>query len=88
MKHIFQLEEQLGSQSYDDLDDLLADNYLEFGSTGKIYDKKAQLDRSESNPSVQFTVTDFDIQCLAADVVLATYWTHKHNDGEKLHLGI
>ncbi|WP_225220890.1 nuclear transport factor 2 family protein [Bacillus norwichensis] len=80
MKHILQLEERLMSRGYDDLDELLEDNYLEFGSSGKIYDKKAQLDRSDPTSSVQLTVTDFDIRCLAANVVLATYRTHKQTD--------
>ena len=82
-EHIFQLERRLMSRGYTDLDDLLADDFLEFGSSGNSYDKKIQLERSESNTSVQFAVTDFEIKCLATDVVLATYRTYKHNDGTR-----
>ncbi|PLR66983.1 nuclear transport factor 2 family protein [Bacillus sp. UMB0893] len=71
---------------YQELNDLLANDFLEFGSSGNSYDKKAQLyavsNRTTTNNSIQFTVTDFNIKLLASYVLLATYRTYRHNDSK------
>jgi hypothetical protein len=82
-EHIFNLEKKL--MTYDDeaVNDLLAEDFLEFGSSGKSFDKKAILEAvllGTMNKSVKFTVTDFQIKWLAPGVVLATYHTLRHND--------
>ncbi|WP_246141197.1 nuclear transport factor 2 family protein [Bacillus marasmi] len=41
--HILNLEKSLMNYKYKDFDELLADDFLEFGSSGNYYDKKAQL---------------------------------------------
>lgn len=84
-EHILHLEKRLMSYNYKDLDELLADDFLEFGSSGNLYDKKALLDtvkRTTINHSIQFIVTDFNIKLLAPDVVLATYRTYRHYDSK------
>lgn len=80
-EHIFQLEKRLMSRDPIELANLLADDYLEFGSSGNIYDKKIQLGRPASKDAVHFTVTDFQIKYIASNVVLATYRTFCSNDG-------
>jgi hypothetical protein len=69
--------------STNDLDLLLADDFREFGSSGKIYDKKLILERlprdTQISP-VEFLVSDFKIQELAENIILATFKT-----GETLH---
>lgn len=63
-----------------DLDLLLADDFMEFGSSGEIYDKKMILERlpkdTEISP-VQFVVSDFQVKELSENVVLATFKTDK-----------
>ena len=60
-------------QSPEQLNKLLADDFLEFGSSGKIYNKQDCLQLVES--SRQFTVTDFKVKELSKELVLATYKT-------------
>ena len=63
-----------------DLDLLLADDFMEFGSSGEIYNKKMILERlpkdTEISP-VQFEVSDFQVKELSENVVLATFKTSK-----------
>ena len=66
--------------SVKDLDLLLADDFMEFGSSGKIYDKKMILERLPKDTeisSVQFEVSDFQVKKLSENVVLATFKTSK-----------
>lgn len=63
-----------------DLDLLLADDFREFGSSGKVYDKKNILERLPKDieiSSVQFIVSDFKIKELSENVILATFKTDK-----------
>ncbi|MCP3740347.1 DUF4440 domain-containing protein [Rossellomorea sp. BNER] len=58
--------------SPEELNQLLADEFFEFGSSGNVWLKKDCI--SEGGLSVrEMTLHDFDIQPLASDVVLATY---------------
>jgi len=66
--------------SREKLDLLLADDFIEFGSSGLIYDKKEILDRlpknSQTSPA-EFLVSDFAVKELTEDLVLATFKTDK-----------
>ncbi|WP_226528760.1 DUF4440 domain-containing protein [Metabacillus niabensis] len=85
-EHILHLEKRLMSYDYKELEELLADDFLEFGSSGNSYDKISQLDavrnRTTTNNSIQFTVVDFNIKLLSSAVLLATYRTFRHNDSK------
>lgn len=63
-----------------DLDLLIADDFMEFGSSGKIYDKKEILERlpkdTEVSP-IEFVVSDFQVKELSENVVLVTFKTDK-----------
>ncbi|WP_078410434.1 nuclear transport factor 2 family protein [Priestia abyssalis] len=79
-EHILHLEKQLMSYDYKELDEHLAYDFLEFGSSGNTYSKKAQLDAVRNiatTSSIRFTVTDFNIKLLAPDVLFATYRTFR-----------
>ncbi len=55
--------------------ELLADDFVEIGSSGRTFDKTAILDLftlEEQNPSV-LTIIDFSVRCLSSSIVLATY---------------
>lgn len=83
-KIIYDLETKLLKpeirSSSKDLDSLLADDFMEFGSSGEIYNKKEILERlpkdTEVSP-VQFVVSDFQVKELSENVVLATFKTDK-----------
>lgn len=60
-------------QSKNKLNYLLADNFLEFGSSGKIYNKEDQLNSLPFEEQKNFIVEDFNTVELAPKVILATY---------------
>lgn len=80
-EHILNLEKKLMTYDYEVLNDLLAEDFLEFGSSGKSFDKKTIID--SVSHGIKFTVTDFKIKQLSSEVVLATYLTSRHNDNKR-----
>lgn len=57
---------------------LLADDFIEFGSSGLKYDKALTLDLlSEEGIALEISVEDFELKRLSDDIVLATYKTSK-----------
>ena len=59
---------------------LLADDFLEFGSSGRTFDKPAILEAlSNEPPSPPILLTHFAARHLAADAVLITYRTTRHD---------
>ncbi|MDE5416134.1 nuclear transport factor 2 family protein [Alkalihalobacterium chitinilyticum] len=85
-QQILDLEKQLMTYDYNELFEHLADDFFEYGSSGNIFDKNAQLDVAREDPtvtnSITYTVADFSIKLLASDVVLATYRSLRHNDNK------
>ena len=67
---------------------LLADDFVEFGSSGRAYDKQQVLDalRRETTPR-EFTVEGFTARELASHIVLVTYRVsvHIHGGAETAH---
>lgn len=60
--------------SPDEVATLLADEFVEFGSSGRIYDKQQViLLLQQEQERTQCTLADFSARRLAADVVLVTY---------------
>src|SRR5271169_2683111 len=56
--------------------DLLADDFVEFGSSGRIFDKSKIIDslrQERQSYSAQWYITDFSVRWLCTDTVLATY---------------
>ncbi|RUR14223.1 GNAT family N-acetyltransferase [Legionella sp. km772] len=60
-------------QSTEQLNKLIADDFLEFGSSGKVYNKHDCI-KPDEYPR-KFVVSDFKIKELSKDVTLATYKT-------------
>ncbi|MEO1114806.1 MAG: DUF4440 domain-containing protein [Pseudomonadota bacterium] len=56
---------------------LLADDFIEFGSSGRVYDKSVTVDalalESDQETSYRLEVSDFSARQLAVDTVLVTY---------------
>jgi hypothetical protein len=57
----------------DQLASLLADNFVEFGSSGSIYTKADELRALPNENPFSWDVTDFKIRILVDNVVLVTY---------------
>lgn len=76
-KTIYELEMSLltpaAKQSQIQLNDFLADNFLEFGSSGNIYNKADQLARLPFQEQNNFFVESFTTIELSPQVILATY---------------
>lgn len=67
-------------KSVDDLDMLLADDFVEFGSSGRVFHKNDVIDGLLAEPAVKLTLSDFEIHVLAPNVVLTTYHSCRHSD--------
>lgn len=64
--------------SKDKVAELLADDFIEFGSSGLKYDKTFTLESlAEEEVDLVISVEDFEARYLAEDVVLVTYKTSK-----------
>jgi hypothetical protein len=75
--HIQGLEERLLQQAVrldgSLLETLLADDFVEFGASGKVWNKAQVIDDLKTETFVTRTLSDFDVRLLADNVVLATY---------------
>jgi len=52
---------------------LLADEFVEFGSSGRVYEKQSIIDELSQEPEIRFLMKDFRAFSLAQGVVLVTY---------------
>jgi len=66
--------------SPDELDRLLPDEFVEFGSSGIVYDKMSIIDSLGEESGIRITITNFTVTSLAADVALATYRAVFHSE--------
>jgi ribonuclease HI len=55
--------------------DLLHDDFLEFGSTGRVYNKRVLLDMLKHERPSTVVIRDFAVRQLASDTALVTYRT-------------
>ncbi|HMH14589.1 MAG TPA: nuclear transport factor 2 family protein [Edaphobacter sp.] len=64
---------------------LLADDFLEFGSSGRTFDKDAILEELRNEPPRPASLlSDFAIRPLAPDVMLVTYRTTRHDSSGQI----
>lgn len=54
---------------------LLHDDYLEFGSTGRVYNKRTLLDLLKGEKGADVVIREFAVRQLSADTALVTYRT-------------
>ncbi len=67
---------------------LLADDFVEFGRSGRVYDKSEvvlSLATEASEPSLELAASGFELKSLAEDVVLLTYRTRRLDGDRALH---
>ena len=83
---IYHLEERLlqpeARKDSNKTADLLADDFIEFGSSGRVYDKQQALEAMANTPTVQMAMKDFKMTQLAPDIILATYSLVSHDNFE------
>lgn len=76
-EHLKKLEQRLlepeTRKSAVELDALLADDFREFVSSGRIYDKAQIIELLRKSPSADSSLADFKAVILAPDVALATF---------------
>jgi hypothetical protein len=82
-----QLEERLLDPgvraSPQELDDLLADEFVEFGASGRTFDKRQIIESlGQESAVVRRWLTGFTVTVLAPDVVLATYRSARQDSAE------
>lgn len=58
--------------------ELLADEFIEFGSSGRTFDKRKIIATLLDETPVQVTLSEFRLQLLADNIALVTYRTHRH----------
>lgn len=83
-EHICGLEEQLLSNVVRTdpvaVSLLLADDYMEFGSSGRVWRKQDQVGEGGAG-EVRMTLSNFELRVLSGDTVLATYRTFNEDSG-------
>jgi hypothetical protein len=52
---------------------LLAEEFREFGSSGRVFSRSEILEELESEPERELTLKDFACEAVGAEVVLVTY---------------
>ena len=60
---------------------LLADEFVEFGSSGAVYTKAEMVAALQMEQSPRADARDFAVRILAPDIALITYRTERRNDG-------
>lgn len=61
------------------LAELLADEFIEFGSSGGVYTRDDLVAALQAETPVTQTTSDFRVTHLAPDVALLTYRIHRHS---------
>lgn len=64
-------------KSINQLNELIAEDFLEFGSSGMIFNKKDVLESLPSETDIKFKILDFEVKELSLVTVLATYKLNK-----------
>jgi hypothetical protein len=62
------------------LTELLAEDFVEFGSSGRVYTKADLVALLAAERPVLQTTSDFRVSLLAPDVALLTYRARRHSD--------
>ncbi len=77
VNHITELESELLNQNtrsnYQQLVELLADDFFEIGASGKIYYKESAIKAMLSETFVKRTIFDFKLIQISEEILLATY---------------
>ena len=71
--------------SPEQLDRLLADDFREFGGSGRVFNKGQIIETLQNQPPLEIWLDEFQVKCLSAELALVTYRGHyKFTDSEKV----
>ncbi len=71
--------------SVEKINELIADDFIEYGSSGLVYDKAIILERLPRDNSPTYTLFDFELIILSEDIVQTRFKTNRVNfDGTKM----
>jgi hypothetical protein len=62
------------------LSSLLAPEFCEFGSSGRVYTKQETIDALSKESTTRYTVTDFSVSVVAPGVALVRYKATRHDE--------
>jgi hypothetical protein len=82
-RHLRELEESLLQPSVrksERVNQLLAEGFIEFGSSGRTYTKEQIISSLRTESSVRITATEFRVVFLSLNTALVTYRAHRHSD--------
>ena len=84
-EQILNFEQTLMYYRKKDFEDLLAEDFCEFGSSGKIYNKEIQLRALTEHgcDEIHFNIVDFEVIELTDCLVQARYKTEHKQTGKK-----
>jgi len=72
--------------SVQDVSELLADEFIEYGSSGRIFTKRQVIKGLHSEDPVELSLSDFKAKSLGVGVILATYRAVEHEpDGQETY---
>ena len=70
-------------RSVQDVSELLADEFIEYGSSGYIFNKKQVIEGLQGEDPVEISLSDFKAKSLTSGVILVTYRAVKHGPSEQ-----
>ncbi|EGW38663.1 DUF4440 domain-containing protein [Desulfosporosinus sp. OT] len=86
-EQIYNLEDRLLQpeirRSREEISMLLADDFVEFGVSGRTFAKLQVVEELPHSPAVPVIIEDFQVKVLSPDVVLATYRAVKPNESRE-----
>lgn len=65
-------------RSSDYVGTMLADEFIELGRSGRVFDKQQIIDNLQAEPQIRRSLVDFKTMPLAPGLVLATYRAVRH----------
>ena len=88
---LLQLEQRLLSQATrrdcEELSHLLADDFIEFGASGGIWNKAEVIEQLPQESFTQRTISQFAVNPLSEHTVLVTYHCHADVVGQSCTIG-
>src|SRR3954464_3018700 len=79
-EHLRDLEESMTKpdirHSPEELGRLLADDFREFGGSGRVFNKGQIIEAMQNQPSFDLWLDEFEVQRLSPDAALVTYRGH------------
>jgi len=88
-EHLRKLEASMTKQeirrSPEQLARLLADDFREFGGSGRVFNKGQIIEALQNQPPLELWLDEFQVESLSADLALVTYRGHcKFPDSERV----